>query len=91
VEQSESPAVISLSKIIFKLKFLKYGMQIPLGVKIGFCLNAWHGMSVVINPTAVIANKCNISQFCTIGCGRGLRQPSVMMFIAVPLCALLSP
>ena len=35
--------------------------------KIGYGLYIGHGGPVIINPTAVIGNNCNLSQFVTIG------------------------
>ena len=38
--------------------------QVEYGLYIG------HGGSIVVNPTAVIGNNCNLSQFTTIGATR---------------------
>ena len=42
-------------------------IQILRKTKIGYGLYIGHGGPVVINPTAVIGNNCNLSQFVTIG------------------------
>ncbi len=49
----------------------KYGIQIPPATRIGYGLYLGHGMSIVVNPTAVIGNNCNLSQFTTIGSNEG--------------------
>ena len=46
-------------------------ISIPLGTKIGYGLYIAHGGPVVINPTAVIGNNVNLSQFTTIGSNDG--------------------
>ncbi|WP_256674888.1 serine acetyltransferase [Pseudomonas sp. FSL R10-0071] len=50
---------------------MKYGIQIPPHTDIGYGLYIGHGMAVIINPTAIIGNNCNISQFTTIGSNHG--------------------
>ena len=42
-------------------------IQILRKTKIGYGLYIGHGGPVIINPTAVIGNNCNLSQFVTIG------------------------
>ncbi|WP_236040898.1 serine O-acetyltransferase [Marinobacter nauticus] len=49
----------------------KYGLHIPKATKIGYGLYIGHGIGVVVNPTAVIGNNCNLSQFVTIGSNHG--------------------
>lgn len=44
---------------------------IPKKTKIGFGLYIGHNGPVVINPTAIIGNNCNLSQFTTIGSNDG--------------------
>lgn len=44
-----------------------HNLQIPYTTKIGYGLYFGHNGSVVINPTAIIGNNCNLSQFVTIG------------------------
>lgn len=42
-------------------------IQISRHTKIGYGLYISHGGPVVVNPTTVIGNNCNLSQFVTIG------------------------
>lgn len=45
----------------------KFGLHISPQTKIGYGLYLGHGMNVVISPSAVIGNNCNLSQFTNIG------------------------
>ena len=51
--------------------YLGGGNRIPSSVKIGYGLYIGHGGPVVINPTAIIGNNVNLSQFTTIGSNEG--------------------
>ncbi len=55
-----------LKYLLFR-KSIKFGIQIPVGVKIGkgFYIGHWGG--IVINSQVVIGDNCNISQDVTIG------------------------
>ena len=46
-------------------------IQILRKTKIGYGLYISHGGSVVVNPSTVIGNNCNLSQFVTIGSNEG--------------------
>ena len=46
-------------------------IQIFRKTKIGYGLYISHGGPVVVNPSAVIGNNCNLSQFVTIGSNEG--------------------
>lgn len=46
-------------------------IQIGYKTKIGYGLYIGHGGPIVVNPTAVIGNNCNLSQFTTIGSNDG--------------------
>ncbi len=49
----------------------KYSIQIPKEVKAGYGLYLGHGFSIVISPSTIIGNNCNLSQFCNIGTNKG--------------------
>ena len=42
-------------------------IQISRHTKIGYGLYISHGVPVVVNPTTIIGNNCNLSQFVTVG------------------------
>ena len=46
-------------------------IQIPRDTKIGYGLYIGHAGPVIVNPSAVIGNNCNLSQFTTIGSNDG--------------------
>ena len=58
----------------FRLSLIanKYGLQIYPGTKIGYGLYIGHGFGTIINPTAIIGNNVNLSQFSTIGSNDGI-------------------
>ncbi len=65
----------------------KKHIQIPRQTKIGYGLYIGHGGPVVVNPTAVIGNNVNLSQFTTIG--SNLRNAAVIgdnVYIGPSVC-----
>ncbi|MDP4545829.1 serine acetyltransferase [Psychrobacter faecalis] len=69
--QSKNPLVSALAKVQRRRFSKKYMLEIPSGTKIGYGLYIGHGQCVVINPTAIIGNNINLSQFTSIGSNSG--------------------
>ena len=65
--KSQSRVLRTLARLMHKRLSNIYGIQIPACTQIGFGLVLCHHMGVVVNPTVVIGDNCNISQFTTIG------------------------
>lgn len=63
----EHPVIRLLAKLKYRRFSRKYGVQIPIGTKIGAGLYIGHGIGIVINGKTKIGHNCNISQFLTIG------------------------
>ena len=53
--------------VLWELNRTKHHIQLPRETKVGYGLYIGHGGPIVVNPTAVIGNNCNLSQFTTIG------------------------
>ena len=51
--------------------YLKYGIDISPKTLIGYGLFIGHGFGTIINPSAIIGNNVNLSQFSTIGSNEG--------------------
>ena len=49
----------------------KKTIQLPRKTKVGYGLYIGHGGPIVVNPTTVIGDNCNLSQFTTIGSNHG--------------------
>lgn len=56
-----------IAKFIHYRLVRKFGIQIPIKTKIGYGFYIGHGIGIIINPTAIIGDNVNISQFTTIG------------------------
>ncbi len=56
---------------LWKLNRTKKTIQISRHTQIGYGLYIGHGGPVIINPSAVIGNNVNLSQFTTIGANHG--------------------
>lgn len=58
-------------KVLWRLNRTKKTIQISPETQIGYGLYMGHGGPIVVNPTAVIGDNCNLSQFLTIGSNHG--------------------
>lgn len=65
--QSNIFFVSSLAKLFVFMKRRFYKIDIPVQTKIGFGFYIGHGGPIVVNPTTVFGNNCNVSQFTSIG------------------------
>ena len=61
--------------IIIKKK--QYGIDIHTTTQIGYGLFIGHGGPLVVNPTTVIGNNVNLSQFTTIGANGGRQAAEI--------------
>lgn len=59
-----------ICKIIQKRLSTRYGFQIPPETRIGKGFYIGHGY-IIVNPTTIIGEYCNLSQFTTIGSSKG--------------------
>lgn len=53
--------------VLWKINRTKRTIQLPYQTEVGYGLYIGHGGPIVVSPTAVIGNNCNLSQFTTIG------------------------
>lgn len=60
-----------MARIVHKILSIRYQMQIPREVDIGFGLYLGHGTGIIINGSASIGNNCNLSPFLVIGSNKG--------------------
>lgn len=67
VAASKNPIMHQFGRIRLKMASRKHCMQISYQAKIGYGLYIGHGISMVVNPNAIIGNNCNLSQGLTIG------------------------
>lgn len=65
--QSQNSIEKVMGRILYKLNLNKKNISIPPQTKIGYGLYIGHNGPVIVNPTAVIGNNVNLSQFTTIG------------------------
>lgn len=54
-------------RFMHRMYYLRYGLQITPETKIGYGLYLSHGFGIIVNPSVIIGNNCNLSQFSTIG------------------------
>lgn len=66
-----NPAISFWARVMLKHKSVKFAIQIPYTTQVGYGLYIGHGTSLIVHPTAVIGNNCNLSQFTTIGSNHG--------------------
>lgn len=57
--------------LMWRISRTKFHIQIPRNTKIGYGLYIGHDGPIIVNPSAVIGNNCNLSQFTTIGANEG--------------------
>lgn len=60
-----------LGLFLWGINRTKIGIQIPREVRVGYGLYIGHGGPIIVNPTAIIGDNCNLSQFTTIGSNEG--------------------
>lgn len=53
--------------ILWSLNRTRRHIRLPRRTQVGYGLYIGHGGPIVVNPTTVIGNNCNLSQFTTIG------------------------
>ena len=68
---SYNGALSLIARFILKRKSYKYGRFIPKETRRGYRFYIGHPCGIVINPTSIIGNNVNISQFTTIGANEG--------------------
>lgn len=56
-----------IAKVIHRHLEFKYALMIPSSTRIGFGFYIGKPTSIIINPSAIIGNNVNVSQFTTIG------------------------
>ena len=57
--------------VLYKTNRTRRIIQLPHNTKVGYGLYIGHGGPIIINPTTVIGNNVNLSQFTTIGSNKG--------------------
>lgn len=62
---------------VYYYKKKKYGIDIHLSTKIGYGLYIGHGGPLIVNPSAIIGNNVNLSQFTTIGANQGKKAAEI--------------
>lgn len=67
IAQSKILLLSDFAKIMVFLKRRIYRIDIPVQTKIGYGFYIGHGGPLVVNPTTVFGNNCNVSQFTSIG------------------------
>lgn len=57
----------ALGLVLWQLNRTKKLIQMPWKTQVGYGLYIVHNGPLVVNPTAIIGNNCNLSQYTTIG------------------------
>lgn len=71
LSQSNNKGIRVIGKFLYAIDRNKKNIAIPLETKIGYGLYIGHNGPIIVNPTAVIGNNVNLSQFTTIGSNEG--------------------
>lgn len=71
IRMCRSGGVLNLLGLFLYKINRNHNIQISYKTKIGYGLYIGHNGPVVVNPTAVIGDNCNLSQFVTIGSNEG--------------------
>ena len=68
----------------------KYGIDIHITTQIGYGLYIGHGGPLVVNPSAIIGNNVNLSQFTTIGANGGRQAAEIgdNVYIGPQVCII---
>lgn len=56
-----------ICRFFHRMYYLRYGLEITPDTLVGYGLYLSHGHGIIVNPSAIIGNNCNLSQFSTIG------------------------
>lgn len=69
--QHKNPLLHKICFIVLNFKRIKYRIDISHKTQIGYGLYLGHSGPLVINPTTIIGNNVNLSQFVSIGANEG--------------------
>ena len=67
VNDTKNKILKLVCRYILKKYRLKYGLEIPVGTKIGKGVYLGHAFNITINPQAEIGDNCNLHKGCLIG------------------------
>jgi len=70
--QHQNPLLRKICFIILNIKRIRYRIDISHKTQIGYGFYLGHSGPLVINPTAIIGNNVNLSQYVSIGANEGL-------------------
>lgn len=69
--QHKNPILHKICFVILNLKRIRYRIDISHKTKIGYGLYLGHSGPLVINPTTIIGDNVNLSQYVSIGANEG--------------------